>query len=174
MSNDDRPKVKVIHRKNRLRDKVGAPPGQRPGEIDPKLIAAAQAAVGRLAPDYETQAARELAAIQAAVVEANATSGMARLAAVRRIEALTNEMRGAGETFGYPLLSKFGRSCCSFVQDLREVNDAQMVVIAAHVDAMASVVTHKIQGDGGAIGRELALALRKAIDKFRGAAGGAR
>ncbi len=171
MSDDGRPKVKIVHRKNRLQDKVGGRTGAA-GEIDPKLIAAAQSAVQRLMPDYDTQAARELAAIQAAVVEANASTGKTRLLAVKRIEALTNEMRGAGETFGYPLLSKFGRSCCSFVQGLTEVNDAQMTVIAAHVDAMAAVVTHKIQGDGGAIGRELAIALKKAIDKFRGAAAG--
>src|SRR4051794_8097326 len=169
MSNDETQKVRIVHRKNRLQDKVGGRPGQA-GAIDPKLIGAAQAAVGRLTPDYDTQAAKELAAIQAAVAEAQAATARPRLMAVKRIEALTNEMRGAGETFGYPLLSKFGRSLCSFVQDLKDVSDPQMTVIAAHVDAMAAVVTHKIQGDGGAIGRELAIALRKAIDKFRGTA----
>src|SRR5258708_4632156 len=92
MSNDGSPKVRIVHRKNRLQDKVGGRPGAK-GEIDPKLIGDAQAAVAKLMPDYESQAAKELAAIQAAVVEANASSGRTRLMAGKRIEALTHEVR---------------------------------------------------------------------------------
>ena len=76
-------------------------------------------------------------------------------------------MRGQGGTFGYPLISHFGDSLydASLFKTGIPITDNHVEVAMAHVDAMNAVIKGRINGDGGAIGKELRLTLEKAIEK---------
>ena len=79
------------------------------------------------------------------------------------INLLALELRGQGGTFGYPLISTFGKMLYdSTLEGCRE-DDNAVKIVQAHVDSMRAVIREKISGDGGEIGRELLASLKKAI-----------
>ena len=80
------------------------------------------------------------------------------------INLLALELRGQGGTFGYPLISTFGKMLYdSTLEGCRE-DDNAVGIVKAHIDAMRAVLREKIAGDGGKIGRELLASLQKAIE----------
>ena len=81
------------------------------------------------------------------------------------INQVALELRGQGGTFGYPLISIFGKMLFDSTREGCREDDAQVEIVKAHVDAMRAVLREKISGDGGAIGQALIKALREGIDK---------
>ena len=92
----------------------------------------------------------------------------------RRIQELAHEMRGQGGTFGYPLITTFGKSLHMFTGRKAGRTDSHLVIVKAHIDAMNAVISGRVQGDGGETGRLLERALEEAIAKYSPATTGAR
>ncbi|MDJ0951565.1 MAG: hypothetical protein QNJ94_21855 [Alphaproteobacteria bacterium] len=78
----------------------------------------------------------------------------------------THDMKGQGELFGYPLITEVGESLCRFLRQIETPGPKELNVIEHHVDALTVVVLNRIQGDGGATGRELTLGLQTAVQKL--------
>ncbi len=74
-------------------------------------------------------------------------------------------MRGQGGTFGYPLISVFGKMLYDATGGECREDDNAVEIVKAHIDAMRAVLRDKISGDGGKIGRELLVSLKEAIQK---------
>lgn len=87
------------------------------------------------------------------------------LAEVNRI---AHELRGQGGTFGYPLITLFGKSLYETTEYPCREDDANIQICIAHIDTIRAVIREKIEGDGGAIGRELLKSLNMAIAKYSG------
>jgi hypothetical protein len=83
----------------------------------------------------------------------------------REINAIAYEMKGQGGTFGYPLITTFGKSLYDFTEGAAKRNDNHLEIVKAHIDAMKAVVSERIEGDGGEVENLLQEALGKAIDK---------
>ena len=81
------------------------------------------------------------------------------------INLLAHELRGQGGTFGYPLITIFGKMLYEVTGKGCNENDAAVEIVKAHVDTMRAVLREKIAGDGGEIGRTLHKSLQAAIDK---------
>jgi hypothetical protein len=62
---------------------------------------------------------------------------------------VAHELRGQGETFGYPL-----------------VTDKHREFYKAHIDAINVVMTNKVKGDGGEVGQSLLKDLEAARKKY--------
>lgn len=84
---------------------------------------------------------------------------------------LAHELRGQGSTFGYPLMTVLAKSLYEASRAGSPYDDAQVSILKAHVDAMRVVLRDGIIGDGGMLGRDLLLALDRAISVHRKAAG---
>ena len=85
------------------------------------------------------------------------------LAEVNRI---AHELRGQGGTFGYPLITLFGKSLYETTAYPCREDDANLEICRAHLDTLRAVIRERIEGDGGAIGRQLMEALNQAIAKY--------
>ena len=86
------------------------------------------------------------------------------------INHLSLELRGQGGTFGYPLISEVSKMLYDCTVEGCLEDDQALSIVQHHVDAMRAVLRSKIAGDGGAIGKELVLGLKKTIQKTKAAA----
>ncbi len=135
------------------------------GDISDKMLARADAAVKRLSDQFTDLALNEIGKLDMLLKEAQANPDK-RPDIVRNIFMVVHDLRGQGATFDYPLLTRIGSSLCTFTEKLEGSSDKELQVIGVHVDALKAVMTHKISGDGGPVGREIAKGLEIAVQKI--------
>lgn len=82
------------------------------------------------------------------------------------INLLAHELRGQGGTFGYPLITTFGKMLYDSTGKNCREDDNAVEIVKAHIDAMRAVLRDKVSGDGGQIGRELLHSLEVAVEKL--------
>ncbi len=151
---------------NRLKDKVGGLGTSEPGEIPNDLLAEAEDSLERAALDF-TEWARGYLAKLAKLCDQALQQESGRRRYFNEINLLAHELRGQGGTFGYPLISVFGKMLYEATgSDCRE-DDNTVEIVRAHIDAMRAVIRDKVAGDGGKLGRELLASLKAAIDKHK-------
>lgn len=149
---------------NNLKEKAGGAGFKGPVEMPLDLLEEAEEQLERAALDFTTWALDYLSKLSdlcTQALEADPEGG--RGSQFQAINLLALELRGQGGTFGYPLISTFGKMLYdSTVEGCRE-DDNAVEIVKAHIDAMRAVLREKISGDGGKIGRELLMSLKKAI-----------
>jgi len=82
-----------------------------------------------------------------------------------KINFIAHELRGQGGTFGFPLITAFGKSLFQVTTPPCRTDDAGIDIVKAHIDTLRAVIRDKIEGDGGDVGKALYLELRGAIAK---------
>jgi len=128
--------------------------------FDAQLLERAQAALDRLRDFYLTDwAPAAVDELYCALAEVAGARGD-RAESFREMFRIAHDMKGQGETFGYPLLSEIGGSLCHFTQDRRNASGGEMVVLRAHADAARRVLELRLAGDGGLAGRRIMRDLR--------------
>ena len=159
-----RTRVRFYRRRNRLKDLVGG--GKGGGAIDINALAAAAAEFDEMAEDYPDWVQNLIKELYTHC-RRSVDTPEDRSKYFKRINEIAHDMRGQGGTFGYPLMSHFGGSLydASLFQTGVPISDNHVEIAKAHVDAMNAVIKGRINGDGGAIGKELRLTLEKAIEK---------
>ena len=150
---------------NHLKGKAGGLGGSsEPGEIPTSLIEEAEEQLERAALDFTDWSLGYLAKLSDLCTEALMKPGR-RDEYFHEINVLAHELRGQGGTFGYPLISIFGKMLYDVTGDGCREDDAAVEIVKAHIDTMRAVLREKISGDGGNLGRDLLKSLRAAIDK---------
>ncbi len=152
---------------NALKEKVsagGAGPGDM-GEIPNALLEEAEEQLERAALDFTKWAVEYLAQLSRICDAALVKQGR-RNKEFGEINVLAHELRGQGGTFGYPLLSVFGKMLYDLTGEGCREDDNAVEIVKAHIDSMRVVLREKISGDGGEVGRELQKALIQAIEKY--------
>lgn len=158
------PKALKITPINRLKNKVGGNmSSEAPGQFDQRLVAQATVAVEKLRPPYKDQTGNDLKQLHDLVLEAGKVSAGQRGEYMSRIASIALNIQGLGNTFGYELMTQFGRSLRRFAWTLDSATDAQLLIVKAHIDTMRFVMARDIRGDGGAVGKELWKTLEKAM-----------
>jgi CheY-like chemotaxis protein len=157
-------KIWVFDLPNKLKAKLGVK--EEVGEIDPKLLRAAEKHLNEMADDYTDWAKGNLAQLQHNF-EQLATGPKNPWKFVQNIHNISHEMRGQGETFDYNLITLFCRSLCDFTEVRNiEIDDKYMELIRAHINGINVVIKQGVKDDGGKIGAELISALDEAKGKF--------
>jgi hypothetical protein len=162
---NDAPKTghKMINRKNSLREKVGAAEVGG-GYISETAIERAERKLEQHKSLYLAQAEKDRTQLkeyyQALILNRHAPD-----ASVKALSAIGREIKGQAETFGYILLGRFGDSLHQLTRQMTRVNDRQIDLIKAHIDAIDVVVSQNITGTGGHLGEELSNTLRRAIQQ---------
>jgi hypothetical protein len=162
------PKTKVFRFQlpNRLREKV-AGLGGGPITIPPAVLAAAEASVERMEGDYSDWVRAEIQQLtlhhRRCVDDDDITR---RPMHIGKINQLAHDLRGQGSTFGYPLITVFGRSLFECTNNVSEVSDELIDFIKAHIDGISAVIREKIRGNGGDIGDALVTSLEQAREKL--------
>ena len=149
----DTPEVQFFDPPNLLKLKVGE------GRIDPEALLRAERAIASLAKDYLDWAAQDTIRLDAALRAAQAPEAD-RGSALHQLFLVAHDMKGQGGTFGYPLVSRIGDSLCRLIE--RTGGEANLKVVAAHVEAIRAVLANRVEGDDDATGRQIAEGLEAA------------
>ena len=88
-----------------------------------------------------------------------------RSAEFEEINLLAHELRGQGGTFGYSLITVFGKMLFEVTGEGRVEDGNAVGIVKAHIDAMRAVIREKVAGDGGKVGRKLLKSLEVAIER---------
>lgn len=150
---------------NALKEKAGGLGSVGPGELPLDLLEEAEKQLERAALDFTQWALDYLGRLSNLCTEAILQSGK-RGKYFEEINLLAHELRGQGGTFGYPLITIFGKMLYEVTREGCREDDNAVEVVKAHIDAMRAVIREKITGDGGPIGRQLHRALVIAIKKY--------
>jgi hypothetical protein len=89
-----------------------------------------------------------------------------RLIPIQTINKIAHDLRGQGSTFGYPLITVFGRSLYECTLDISEASDQLFEFIRTHIDGINAVIREKIKGEGGQMGKDLITSLERARDRL--------
>lgn len=88
-------------------------------------------------------------------------SGLADQNVIDRIYALLHNTKVQGETARFPLVSNICGLACGILQRTKTPDDATWRAVKAHVDALAIIVQHNVEGDGGELGQRMVDELRE-------------
>lgn len=146
-----------------------------------RRLARAEAAVADLAKSYiswamaDVDRCSELLAAARVATNGAATNGAVRngaaeampggdrMIATQALHAVAHNIKGQGSSFGFQLMTRLGNSLCRLTRPKRFFPDADLNLVAAHLDAMRLVLTQEIRGDGGAPGEKLAQRLEMLV-----------
>lgn len=64
-------------------------------------------------------------------------------------------LKGQGSSFGFPLVTRIGRSLMLLLRGRESVDETVVALVAIHVDALSLVLHQPIEDDGGRLGAEL-------------------
>lgn len=67
------------------------------------------------------------------------------------IWSIAHELKGQGGTFGYPLISVFGKSLNEFTEREAGITDNHLQIVKAHINVMRAVIKDRVSGDGGTV-----------------------
>jgi hypothetical protein len=146
---------------NYLKMKVGA------GGIDKEAIKEAEIAIQVLGHKmYAKWADDDLGRMRGAFEELKATN-IDDPDSVKKMLRICWDMKGLGGTFGYPLVTTITHYLSNYLEHCLNTDSAKVsaAVVSPHIDALYVVLSQKISGDGGAIGRELVAGLEKVVLK---------
>ena len=153
---------------NTLKEKAGGANITGPADIPVGLLEEAEQQLQRASLDFSTWALEYLSRLSDFCTDA-LKQPVGRTSHFQNINLLALELRGQGGTFGYPLISTFGKMLYDTTLDGCPEDDNAVEIVKAHIDAMRAVLREKISGDGGAVGRELAKSLTEAVAARRAA-----
>lgn len=150
---------------NSLKDKVAGLGAEGPGEMPMALLEEAEAELERAALDFTEWALGYLAKLSTLCDDA-LTNPSRRPKHFGEINLLAHELRGQGGTFGYPLVSIFGKMLYDATGEGCRKDDTAVEIVKHHIDAMRAVLRDKVAGDGGDLGRDLIESLKAAIRRL--------
>ncbi len=151
-------KAKVFHfnLQNRLREKISGLGQAGPLTIDPDILSAAEQQLDRMEGDYADWVKSSLQQLATAFRQAQAEElPRKRGPMVVQINRLAHDLRGQGSTFGYPLITVFGKSLYESTLNPDDPSDQMISFIGSHIDGINAVIRDRIKGTGGEIGGEL-------------------
>jgi hypothetical protein len=141
----------LIHLPNSLAKRIGP----RARVFTAALLKRAEAVLERISVQYESWLRQDLAAldgVRADIRQEGATAGK-----IRELAYYARLLRGAGATFGYPIVTDFAAHLCDAIEHHKA--EIPTVVLNAYVDAMKAAVREKIRDRSDPTAREILKAL---------------
>ena len=160
-------RVRLFRLRNKLKEKAGvgrAVAGE--STIATEALERALAEMKKSQEDYPDWVRATLSELGDDLKAAFEKTDEERRKHFKHIGAIAHELKGQGGTFGYPLISVFGKSLNEFTEREAHITDNHLEIVKAHVDVMRAVIKDRVAGDGGTLGRELIMVLERAIKKY--------
>lgn len=134
--------------------------------LPPRVLAKLEEVVHRSRDKFTVDIARRLTDIRDACQRIE----LGDMALDRFIDFVREEslqIKGAGGTIGYHLLSQIGHLLGEFMKDRKGLDAIQMDVLKLHVDALYVVLAQRITGQGDELERQVVNALSTAVAKYK-------
>lgn len=157
-------KVRFYRFRNRLKDLTAGIGGGSGGGISAEALAKAESALEDLSEDYPDWVSGLISKLSEQHSRCVDTPENRR-AYFEEINIMAHDMKGQGGTFGYPLITDFADSLFKISENKDNIQDAHINIIKSHIDSMRAVISGRVSGDGGDIGKALRDELNKAIEK---------
>jgi chemotaxis protein histidine kinase CheA len=138
-----------------------------PGSVDESILEKAEQVIQSMSEDYLKWAKDDLVRLAKAFAVLKSSGGQGDTAAqLEAIFAVSHDIKGQGGSFDYQLMTVVGNQLCRFIENLNGKADANAIeVIELHVNALQAVMSQKLKGDGGAIGKAFLGGLEQVIAK---------
>jgi hypothetical protein len=133
--------------------------------LPPEVIAKLEQFVHRSRDKFTVDLTRRLTAIRQAC-EAVEHDGMTMSRFILEVHGESLEIKGAGGTIGYQLVSEIGHLLDVFLRGKRDLDETQLQVLKLHVDALFVVLGQRILGGGAALEQQVVKALATAVRKY--------
>lgn len=133
--------------------------------LTPEVVRKLEEVVHQSRDAFTADIAERLVAMRRLLAESR-PSDEQQQAMVAQIYESSLEIKGAGGTIGYDLLSQIGKSLNDFVAGLSALDDRQARVVGLHIDALYAVLANRITGRGGIIESAIVEAFGEARRKF--------
>jgi hypothetical protein len=134
-------------------------------KLAPTMVKKLEQVVHKARDAFTADIAARLVAMRQAVREPIETLEDERRA-LTLVYANSLEIKGAGGTIGYDLLTAIGKSLNDFVTDVTALDGRRRQVIDLHIDALYVVVANRITGTGGPIEAAVVEAFAELRAKF--------
>ena len=158
--------VRIYRFRNPLKDKATAGGGGTgPGALSAQSLAEAEAVFLRLAEDYPDWVETHLQRMEQHYQRCVGRPELRPLL-FKGLNDVAHELKGQGGTFGYPLVTVIADSLDKFTRPRETFEDELVELVRAHLDAIRTIIHQRIKGDGGELGKELVIAMQKAVRKF--------
>jgi hypothetical protein len=89
-----------------------------------------------------------------------------RGAYVKQLYDESLNIKGAGGTIGFMLLTRMGKSLNDLVAGKDDLTDVQMDIVHLHIDALYVVLAQRIGGGGGTVEEQVLIGLESAVRRF--------
>lgn len=134
--------------------------------LDPEALARAERAVAALGDSFVEQLKNDIVTIRTLTQTLALSPEPPNKASIEPIYTFAHDIRGQGGSFGYPLLTEIGGSLSDFIERRgSEINQNDITVLQAHLDAAAGIVSCTMTGDGDATSRALLDTLETLVQK---------
>lgn len=133
--------------------------------LTPEVVRKLEEVVHQSRDAFTADIAERLVAMRRLLSESR-PSDAEQQAMVAQIYESSLEIKGAGGTIGYDLLTQIGKSLNDFVAGLPALDDRQVRVVGLHIDALYAVLANRITGRGGIIESAIVEAFGEARRKF--------
>jgi hypothetical protein len=138
--------------------------GDGPAKLDQSLLDRAEKVIENIQSTYTDWADEDLAAFDATV--GRLMSGECdQKTELKALYTLSLDMKGAGGSFGFVMMSEVAASLNDFLQQRETLSKLDIEVVAAHVSALRAIYAESIRDDGGKMGRALLVGLEKIVAK---------
>jgi chemotaxis protein histidine kinase CheA len=138
-----------------MADDPKRPEEPRAGETDAVRIERVEAVLRGLKGEYLAWARQDCDKLERAFALARAATEDERVEAMRAVFVIAHEIKGTGGSFGYDLVSRIGDRLCRLIESRKTYDEAELAIVRAHIDALSTVVSQQLDGDGGAAGQAL-------------------
>lgn len=167
MNNPDSSGVEIIHRKNRLKEKVIEAGQASPssGFIDPASIKRAQQVIDNGQGIFMEELKKSLDAL--IILWSNhKKSGKNDPEKNEEIHRLSNHIKDMAATFGNELMNGFGQSLRDFSDCIDITQKVHITIVQAHIDVMMIAFTRDIRDIKTPEAIELKAVVEQAIQKY--------
>lgn len=150
----------VIQVPNTLRLKVGG----RLGGIDPSAIAKAEAALKSLSGNFAQWLQDEVVKLETA--RQRVKSDGVTPETMEQLYLRAHDLKGLGTTYEFPLITRIAASLCKLIDDKDKRDQAPMVLIDGHIDAIKAAVRDSIKTDDHPVGKILVEELERRVTEM--------
>lgn len=165
-------RVEIIHRRNKLKEKVVAATidasGTGGGFIDPEAIKRAQAVIDDGQDTFILELKKSLETLTETWGELK-KSGQNDKDAINEIHRLSNHIKDMAGTFSNPLMDDFGGSLRDFSDQIDVSKPEHITIVQAHIDVMWIAFTRDIRDIDAQEAVQLKAVLQQAIEKYSSA-----
>ena len=159
MQTESDPNVKVYKANKMLQAKVGT------GPLNTETVEKMQEVMDNNDVDFSPLAMEYLDKLMDAIEKSKA----GQLEVNEAIQAMTApvmQLKANASTFKYHLIGNLANVMLSFLEGVKEIDQGVIEIVAAHHSTLQAIVIKKMQGDGGAAGKQMETELKDACKRY--------